>query len=311
MTVTTATSIAGIPLSSYVCNASGPKCTTQTELMRLGRSTSSAVVMKTCTIKPREGNPEPRLYRVSGRVLIQSMGLPNLGYEEYIRISKELKKYRKPIIASVAGFSLEEYVTLVSAFQKSDVDLIEVNISCPNISGKTQISRDFEQTKDLLQALQNLGSKPIGLKLPQYDIPVHWEKMSELILKYGVSFITCINSIGNVLFINPWTRSTVIKPKKGMGGLSGETNEPIALANVRAFYELLQGKVSIFGVNGVTNGISAFKFLLAGADAVQTGTVFELDGVKCFRDIDGGLEKMLKYHGFSSIAEAKGQLQFL
>ena len=297
MTPITSTSIAGVELDSYVCNASGPKCTTYKELKDLGRSNSSAIVMKTCTIQPREGNPEPRLVHLGEHGLVQSMGLPNLGYEKYVEFSTRLKKYGKPVIASVAGFSFEEYVTLVEAFQKSDADLIEVNVSCPNIEGKSQIGRDFGQMRDLLSLTCGLGTKPLGLKLPQYDDPVHWDIMAELILSYRVSFITCINSIGNVLVIDPWTRSTVIKP--------------IALANVRAFYERLGGKVSVFGVGGVTDGIEAFKFLLAGADAVQVGTALELEGTECFNFINRGMATMMKYHGFSSIKEAKGQLKYL
>ncbi|MCK9352058.1 MAG: dihydroorotate oxidase [Candidatus Paceibacterota bacterium] len=308
--ISTATSIAGVELDSYVCNASGPKCTTYEELTELGRSDSSAIVMKSATILPREGNPEPRLARVGKHGLVQSMGLPNLGYEKYVGFSKKLTKFGKRIIGSIAGFSFEEYVVMVKAFQKSDVDLIEINVSCPNIEGKSLIGRDFGQLRDLLTLTSGLGTKPIGLKLPQYDDPAHWFTVAELVLEYGVSFITCINSIGNTLVIDPWTRKTVTS-KNGLAGLSGETIMPIALANVRAFYELLGGKVSIFGVGGVIDGVSAFQFLLAGADAVQVGTAFELNDASCFTYINKGLIHMLEYHGFSSVEEAKGQLLYI
>ena len=311
MTVNTKTSIAGIPFSSYVCNASGPKCTTHEELIKLGESASSAIVMKTCTILPREGNPEPRLHYINRQSLVQSMGLPNLGYEKYVELSSLLKSYGKPVIASIAGFTLDEYIVLADAFQKSDVDMIEVNVSCPNISGKPQVGYDFGQMADLLSLICGHGKKPIGLKLPPYFDPAHWDAMADLFLSYKVSFITCINSIGNTLVIDPWKRSTVIKPKKGLGGLSGRTIEPIALANVRAFYERFSGAVSIFGVGGITNGVDAFKFLLAGADAVQVGTLFEIEGNGCFSLVDCGVDGMLKYHGFASIEEAKGQLLYL
>ncbi len=309
--INTKTNISGIPFASYVCNASGPKCTTYEELKKLGESGSSSLVMKTCTVLPSEGNPEPRLYSLNNRSLIQSMGLPNLGYEEYIQLSSKLKVYGKPIVASVAGFTLDQYLLLVDAFQKSDVDLIEVNVSCPNISGKPQTGYDFKQMTDLLSLICCHGKKPIGLKLPPYFDPTHWDFMADLFLSYNISFITCINSIGNTLFIDPWKRRTVIKPKKGFGGLSGKTIKPVALANVRAFYERLGGKVSIFGAGGVTNGIDAFEFLLAGADAVQVGTLFEFEGTQCFSFVERRLERMLKYHGFTSLEEAKGQLQYL
>jgi len=311
MSVSTKTSIAGVELDSYVCNASGPKCTAYSELAELGKSDSSAIIMKTCTIQPREGNPKPRLARIGEHGLVQSMGLPNLGYKKYVEFSTKLKKYGKPIVASVAGFSLNEYITLVEAFQKSDVDLIEVNVGCPNIEGKPQVGYDFGQMRDLLSLTCGLGKKPLGLKLPPYFDPAHWDAMADLILDYRVSFVSCINSLGNTLTIDPWTRKTIIKPKKGLAGLSGETIKPISLANVRAFCERLGGKVSIFAVGGGVSGVDAFEFLLAGADALQVGTAFEINGADCFTYINKGLITMLKYHGFSSIEEAKGKLEYL
>ena len=306
----TSTQVAGVKFDSYICNASGPLDASFEELQALGESKSSAIMMKSCTIEPREGNPEPRYVRLQYGA-IQSMGLPNLGYKKYLEFVKDLKKYSKPIIASVSGLSLDDYVVMVKEFQKSDVDLIEVNLSCPNIEGKPQVAYDFEQSEKILSAIKGLGKKPLGLKLPPYNDFSFQKQMSELILKYDIKFITCINSIGNTLVIDPEKESTIIKPKKGFGGLSGEYIKPVALANVRAFYELLDGKVSIFGVGGVNTGSDAFEFLLAGADAVQVGTVFEKEGSKCFERINMELEEILLKKGYDSIESVKGNLKYL
>lgn len=248
--ITTKTKIAGVELDSYICNASGPLDSTLEELENIASSKSSAIVMKSCTIEPREGNQEPRYIRLP-LGSIQSMGLPNLGYQEYIKFASRLKKYNKPVIASVAGLSVEDYKKMIEAFQNSDVDLIEVNLSCPNLEGKPQIAYDFEQIEKVLCNISNLGKKPIGLKLPPFYDFVHHKQMADLIKKYKISFITCINSVGNTLIIDPEFETPVIKPKKGFGGLCGDYIKPIALANVRAFYELLENKVSIFGVGGI------------------------------------------------------------
>ncbi len=310
MSSITSTEVAGIVLESYVCNASGPLDSTFDELKTIAVSGSSAIVMKSCTIEPREGNEEPRYKRLP-LGSIQSMGLPNLGYQEYIKFASELKKYNKPIIASVAGFSPQEYREMVRAFQESDVDLIEINLSCPNIEGKQQIAYDFEQSEKVLYEVSGLGEKPIGLKLPAYyDITQH-EKMAEIIERYGIDFVTCINSVGNTLVIDAESEAPVIKPKKGLGGLCGEYIKPLALSSVRTFYEILGDTISIFGVGGIKTGTDAFEFLLAGADAVQIATTFEKEGPQCFSRINQELEDIMKRKGYHSIKDVKGNLKYL
>lgn len=306
----TKTKIAGIEFNSYVLNAAGPNDSTLEELEILGNSSSSAIMMKSSTIEPRQGNEKPRYVKIPfGSV--QSMGLPNLGYKEYIKFAALLKKYNKPIIGSIAGLCIKDYITMVQEFQNSEVDLIEINFSCPNIEGKPQVAYDIEQSEEILKAISNLGDKPIGLKLPPYYDFVHHKQMAELIKKYNVAFITCINSVGNVLVIDPETEKPRIKPKKGFGGLGGSCIKPIALANVRKFYELLEGKVQIFGVGGIQTGIDVFEFLLAGADAVQVATTFKEEGASCFERINKEFEAIMQRKNYNSIEEVKGNLKFL
>ena len=117
--------------------------------------------------------------------------------------------------------------------------------------------------------------------------------------------------MGITLILDPETETPVIKPKKGFGGLCGDYIKPIALANVRAFYELLKDEVSIFGVGGIKSGTDAFEFLLAGADAVQVATIFEKEGPSCFERINRELEEILQRKGYNSIQDVKGSLKYL
>lgn len=304
----TRTSIANIQLDAYAINASGPYCTSIDELEIIAHSGSAAVMMKSCTIEQRLGNEEPRFAQLPYGA-IQCMGLPNLGYNAYMQFAYLLQELGKPIIASVAGFSPGEYETMVDAFNTVPVDLIEVNLSCPNIEGKPQAAYDFEQAEHILKLISH-SKTPLGLKLPAYYDQSHHEQMARLILKYGISFISCINSIGNSLAIDTETESSVIKPKKGFGGLCGRYIKPIALGNVRTFYGLLNGQVSIFGVGGISSGKDAFEFLLAGADAVQSAAVFEKQGISCFSRINSELNQILDSKGYSSVQEAKGMLRY-
>lgn len=309
--MSTATTIAGVTLPSAIFNAAGPLDVTLDELRTIGKSGSGAIVMKSCTIEPRQGNEEPRYADVE-LGSINSMGLPNLGYKEYLKITKTLKKeFTKPVVASLAGMAPTDIPVLVSAFMESEVDIIELNLSCPNLKGKPQIAYDFEMTDRILKDVCKDLKKPMGVKLPPYFDPVHWEQIAAVLKKYPIAFLSCINSVGNTLIIDPETEKPLIKPKGGFGGLGGDYIKPVALANVRAFSQLLGDKMQIIGVGGIKSGTDAFEFLLCGADAVQIGTVFMKEGPGCFERIDRELAAILKKKGYKNVAEAKGKLKVL
>lgn len=306
----TKTSIGGIPLASFVFNASGPNDVTLEELQIIGASGASAIVMKTCTMEPRQGNEEPR-YIDLPLGSINSMGLPNLGYKKYIDFSVTLQSFGKPVIASLVGMSPKDIPIIADAFNASDAQMLELNLSCPNLKGKPQIAYDIEMTDQILREVFSVVKKPLGLKLPPYFDPIHWEQMATVLKKYPISFLSCINSVGNTLIVDGEKESPVIKPKGGFGGLGGAYIKPVALANVRAFSQLLGDRMSIIGVGGVLTGMDAFEFLLCGADAVQVGTQFMKEGPECFARIDQELSEILQRKGYKSIAEAKGKLKVL
>lgn len=308
--MTTQTKIAGIPLASYVFNASGPNDVTFEELQIIGRSDSPAITIKTCTLEPRKGNDEPRYARVP-LGSINSMGYPNLGYKEYVKLIPKLKEFGKPVIASLGVLQASEFPTLINAFNETDVDFLELNFSCPNLKGKPQIAYDFDMTDRLLKELVPIIKKPFGIKLPPFLDPVHWELAANNFKKYPIGALVCINSIGNTLIIDPETEHPLIKPKGGFGGLGGDFIKPVALANVRAFSERLGDKMSIIGVGGIKSGLDAFEFLLCGADAVQIGTQFEKEGSGAFKRINDELAGILARKGYKGIADAKGKLKLL
>ena len=308
----TKTQIAGVTLPSAVFNAAGPKDVTFEELSVLAESGSGGVVIKTCTLDPREGNEEPRYCDVP-LGSINSMGLPNLGLAAYIEMLPKLKSLtKKPIIASLAGMKPDDFPVLTKAFQESEVDLIELNFSCPNLKGKPQIGYDFDMTERLLKDLFALGGKkPIGIKLPPYFDPVHWDTAANIFKKFPIAFLTCINSVGNTLIIDAEKEVPLIRPKGGFGGLGGEYIKPVALANVRAFSQLLGDRMQIIGVGGIKTGVDAFEFILCGADAVQIGTQFMQEGPACFARIDRELSEILQRKGYANVASAKGKLKVL
>jgi dihydroorotate dehydrogenase (fumarate) len=306
--------IAGVRFPSCFMNAAGARCVTQQELEALGRSGSGAIVTKSMTIEPRQGNPEPRYYRFTSALAsgsINSMGLPNLGYRAYAALIPTLRRFGKPVIASVAGLREQDFVEIASLIDKSHPDLIEVNLSCPNIPGEPQIGYDAEASERLLKKVRSVVSVPMGVKLPPYFDPAHQQKIAAVLDRVAPDFLSLINSVGNGLVVDPDQEAVVIKPKGGFGGLGGAIIKPVALANVRAFWKLFQGRLPIIGVGGVMNGTDAFEHLLCGASAVQIGTALVEEGVRVFERLERELVAMLEKKGYDSPASCRGKLREL
>lgn len=304
------TTIANVRFPTCLMNASGALCVTKDELESLGRSRSGAIVTKSMTPALRQGNPEPRYYSFSGGS-INSMGLPNLGYPAYAAIIPTLRRFGKPIIASVAGLSPPDFLEAARAVTAVLPDLIEVNLSCPNIPGKPQIGYDVEASRALLLQLKDIITVPMGVKLPPYFDPVHHEATARMLQDVGVDFLSLINSVGNGLVVDPDRERVVIKPKGGFGGLGGPMIKPVALANVRAFWKLFDGRMPIIGTGGVVSGTDAFEHILCGASAVQIGTALVDEGVEVFQRLEKELGALLQRKGYASLSACRGRLQEL
>lgn len=310
-TVSTATKIQNISLTSCLYNASGPLCTTAEHLINLGKSKAGAILTKSSTRQYRAGNPSPRYFE-NELGSINSMGLPNEGYEFYVNFIPTAQQYNKPYFLSVAGLSLEENLEILEKVNKSTgITAIELNLSCPNIPGKPQTGYDFERSDYVLEKVMNIVDLPLGVKLPPYFDIVHFEMMAKVLNKYPLAFVTCVNSIGNGLVIDVEKESVVIKPKHGFGGIGGDYIKPTALANVRKFYELLNKDIAIIGAGGVKNGQDAFEHILCGASAVQIGTQLMREGTNCFERVDNELKVIMKKKGYTCLEDFKGKLKSL
>jgi len=302
------TSIAGASFHVALMNASGALCVTQAELEVLGESDSGAIVTKSMTPLAREGNPHPRYVAIEGGS-INSMGLPNLGYPAYAKLIPELKRFKKPVVASLAGLHPHDFLEGAKALNAAGPDLVEVNLSCPNIPGKPQIGYDFEESERLLVAIREIFSIPFGVKLPPYFDPIHHQKIADVLQRIGVAFVTVINSVGNTLVVDPELERVVIKPKGGFGGLGGRIIKPVALANVRAFWKIWGDRIPIIGTGGVETGTDIFEHLLCGASAVQIGTILVEEGVGVFTRLAREVTECLERKGYPSLIACRGKLQ--
>ena len=304
------TTIAGVRFPSCFMNAAGALCVTREELLALGKSGAGAIVTKSMTVEARQGNPEPRYYGFPGGS-INSMGLPNLGYRAYAELIPQLKQFGKPVIASVAGLCEDDFPTIAAVINAARPDLIEVNLSCPNIPGKPQIGYDPEASERVLQRVRKVITVPMGVKLPPYFDPAHHDVMGHVLGRCEIAFLNLINSVGNGLVVDPEREAVVIKPKGGFGGLGGTYIKPVALANVRAFHKFFQGRVPIIGTGGVVHGVDAFEHFLCGASAVQIGTVLVEEGLDVFSRLETELSAILKRKGYDSVAACRGKVKEL
>lgn len=284
---------------------------TKEELEAVEQSEAGSFVTKTGTLEPRTGNPEPRYYDTA-LGSINSMGLPNLGYNYYLDYVTELQNTpnSKPHFLSLVGLTLEETHHILKIVEASDYKgLVEVNLSCPNVPGKPQIAYDFETTDQILSDIFSYYTKPLGVKLPPYFDIVHFDQAASIFNKYPLSFINSINSIGNALIIED--ESVVIKPKNGFGGLGGDYIKPTALANVHAFYQRLNPSIKIIGTGGIKTGRDAFEHILCGASMVQVGTALYQEGPEIFTRLTKELKEIMVEKGYNSLEDFRGKLHYI
>lgn len=309
--VSTATKIGAFRFDNCLMNAAGVYCMTREELNEVEASSAGSFVTKTGTLEAREGNPEPR-YADTMLGSINSMGLPNKGYKYYLDYVIELQNQpnSKNHFLSLVGMSPEETHTILKAVQNSDYQgLVELNLSCPNVPGKPQIAYDFETTEVILSEVFTYYTKPLGIKLPPYFDIVHFDQAAEIFNKFPLTFVNCINSVGNGLVVKDET--VVIKPKNGFGGIGGDYVKPTALANVHAFYQRLNPSIQIIGTGGVKNGRDAFEHILCGASMVQLGTILHQEGPDVFERITRELKAIMEEKGYETLEDFRGKLHYI
>jgi dihydroorotate dehydrogenase (NAD+) catalytic subunit len=281
--------LAGIKMKNPVMVASGTfgygeEAANFVNLDKLG-----AIVTKTITLNPREGNPPPRICETASGML-NSIGLQNKGVKDFIEQRLPfLSKFKTPVIANIAGESIEEFAELAKTLNKQPlVKGLEINISCPNVShGGMYFGFDPAATFAVIAAVRKATSLPIIAKLsPNVTDIAMIAKEAE---KAGADGISLINTLwGMAIDIETW------KSKLGMptGGLSGPAIKPVA---VRQVWQVAKAvKIPVIGLGGIMTGDDAIEFFLAGATAVQVGTANFVDTqapIKIVDQIKAYLEK--------------------
>jgi dihydroorotate dehydrogenase (NAD+) catalytic subunit len=248
----------------------------------------AAFVSKTITLAPRGGNPPPRLWETPAG-LINSIGLPNKGLEGFIaRDLPELATLPVPLIVSVAGFSQEEFATLVEAVaDRAEVAALELNVSCPNVKSGLIVGESPEEANSLLRAIKPLTDKPLIVKLtPNVADPV---PVAEAAVEGGADSVSLINTL-RAAAVSPGSREPWLGG--GTGGLSGPAIRAVALAQIGAVASAVS--VPVVAMGGVSSGREAAEMIGAGAALVAVGTESFRDpaaGSRIARELDEDLAR--------------------
>lgn len=252
------------------------------ELEKLG-----AIVTKTITLRPRPGNPMPRICETASGML-NSIGLQNVGIDRFIEEKVPyLAKISTPIIVSISGDSIQEFCKLAQRLDKEKaVDGIELNISCPNVKAKGLIAQDKNATYNLVRSVRKATKKTLITKLSPNVTNI--VEIAKAACKGGTDAVSLINTIfGMAIDIRTG------KPRLGniTGGLSGPCIKPIALKMV---WDVARNiKKPVIGIGGIVSSDDAIEFILAGATAVQIGTANFIEPAICEKIIKG-IERWIK-----------------
>ena len=290
----TKVNIAGVEFKNPVTVASGTfgsgaEYGDFVDLNRLG-----AVTTKGVANVPWEGNPTPRIAETHGGML-NAVGLQNPGYELFAkRDIPYLQKFDTNIIVNVCGRTTEDYIDVVEKLGHEDVDLLEINISCPNVKhGGIAFGQNPKAVEAITKEVKKVAKQPVIMKLSPNVTDI--TEMAKAAEAGGADALSLINTLTGMQ-IDVERQKFVLANKTG--GLSGPAIKPIA---VRMVYQVANTvKVPIIGMGGITNAKDAMEFILAGATAVSVGTA-NFNNPNTTIEVIEGIEDYMRRHGVNDI----------
>ena len=299
--VKTAVTLSGVRLENPVIPASGTFGFGYEFAQWYDINCLGAISVKGTTREPRFGNPAPRIAETEGGML-NAVGLQNPGIDRVL--AEELPRlreiYSKPIIHNISGFSMDEYVECCAKADASPfTDIIEVNVSCPNVHhGGMSFGTDPNMVHDVTKAVKAVCRKPVYLKLSPNVTDI--VSIAKACAEGGADGLSLINTLMGMR-IDLKKRAPILA--NTTGGLSGPAVFPVALRMVWQVYEAVD--LPIIGMGGVSTAEDVAEMMLAGATAVQVGAANLVDPCACKKIIDG-LPGVLERLGVTDINELIG-----
>jgi len=260
---------------------------------------AGAVVTKSIGLKSRGGYANPTIVELEYGIL-NAMGLPNPGINEFGEEIKKLKRLNAPIIGSIFGSSSKEFVELGKKMQSYGANALELNMSCPHAKGYgLEIGSDPKLVKEITSKVKESIEVPIFVKLSSNV--ANLGEIAKAAEKGNADGIVAINTI-KAMKIDIELKIPVLANK--IGGYSGKAIKPIG---VRCVYEIAENvDIPIIGVGGVTTGEDALEYIMAGASAVQIGTGIYYRELDVFKKVCKEMENWMKKHSVKKLSELIG-----
>lgn len=287
-----------IQLRNPTMLASGILGISQSIFERLYHENIGAIVTKSISVKPMKGYPNPTVIPLGGGSYLNAVGLSNPGVDAFSRELSDNKII--PIFISLVGSSEKEFSKMVKAFDALNILGYEINLSCPHVSKMgMEVGDDPEEVNKIVRIVRMNTNKPISVKVGVGSIDV--VELARVAVDAGADIITAINTL-RAMSIDIETMMPILSNR--IGGLSGNAIKPIG---IRCVYEISKKlEVPVIGCGGVSSWKDVVEYMIAGASAVQIGSVLGSSGPRIFNQITTGLKKYVEKKQLKNIGEIIG-----
>ena len=293
------TSIGTLSLERPTILASGVLGISLDVFNRLYKAGAGAVVTKSLSKEPWDGYPNPTIFSVKGGGWLNAVGLSNPGAENFAQMISTNQEV--PIIVSLVGSVEEDFEFMVKQFDNCKVSAYELNLSCPHVAKVgLEVGDDVDLVKKIVKKVKSISKVPVIAKVGLGS--TDYLQTVAAACESGVDAITAINTI-RAMAIDVQTQRPILSNK--IGGLSGTPIKPIA---VRCVYEISSKfDVPIIGCGGISTWEDAVEFILAGASAVQFGSVMGDHWTEVFTEINTGIQNYMEQKKYTTIGEMIGK----
>ena len=287
-----------IQLRNPTMLASGILGISQGIFERLYRENIGAVVTKSISVSPMKGYPNPTVIPLGGGSYLNAVGLSNPGVDAF---SRELSQNKNvPIFISLVGSSEKEFSKMVKTFDTLNIIGYEINLSCPHVSKMgMEVGDDPEAVNKIVKTVRMNTCKPISVKVGVGSIDV--VELARVAIDAGANIITAINTL-RAMSIDIETMMPILSNR--IGGLSGNAIKPIG---IRCVYEISKKlEVPVIGCGGVSSWNDVIEYMIAGASAVQIGSILGSSGPRIFNQITKALKNYVENKNLKNIGEIIG-----
>ena len=293
------TEIASIKLNNPTILASGIMDEDAGSMRRVFNSGASCIVTKSIGLEPNDGYKNPTFLEIEHGIL-NAMGLPNPGINDFHDEIKKLKKLKIPVIGSIFGSDYHEFIELSNKMSEYSVDAIELNMSCPHAKGYgLEIGSDSKLVNKITSKVKKSSDLPVFVKISSNLTDI--VKIANSIKNGNADGIVAINSV-KAMKINLELKKPVLSNK--IGCYSGKAIKPIG---VRCVYELYKNvDIPIIGVGGITTGEDVLEYIMAGASAVQIGAGVYYRGIDVFKKVCEEIELWMKENNYNKLYDLIG-----